>query len=205
MKSGEILYGIGEAIDYAYFPNRSVISMVNVLKDGTMIEVGLIGNEGMAGTSLVVPDRISAHHVVVQVPDAAVRIKAEIFAEAAQRSAELRAHVLRYMQTLFIQTAQTAACNRTHLIVQRLARWLLLVQDRTGTDSFPLTQEFIATMLGVRRSGVSEAASALAAQAAIRYRRGHITILNRMALEEISCECYQTVREEFARVMAKKP
>lgn len=158
LRRGEILYYPKQVIKDVYFPIRSAVSMVNIFENGSMVEVGLIGREDMVGTSLLSGDDISPHQAIVQLADNAWRMKASAFKQEV-RGGELDNVTRRYMQALFTQVAQTAACNRIHPIVERLARWLLLMQDRQDSDTLHLTHEFIATMLGARRAGVSVAAA----------------------------------------------
>jgi CRP-like cAMP-binding protein len=138
---------------------------------------------------------------MVQVPGAALSLPAAILVEALDRTPALKALLLRYMQAFHVQVAQTAACNGCHPVEERLARWLLMTHDRVGSDTFPMTQEFIATMLGVRRAGVSVTAGILQRTGVITYKHGHIAVLDRPGLESTSCECYGTVRRQFERLL----
>lgn len=202
LRRGEILYYPKQVIKDVYFPIRSAVSMVNIFENGSMVEVGLIGREDMVGTSLLSGDDISPHQAIVQLADNAWRMKASAFKQEVR---ELDNVTRRYMQALFTQVAQTAACNRIHPIVERLARWLLLMQDRKDSDTLHLTHEFIATMLGARRAGVSVAAGELQAAEIIRYNRGKVTILDRARMEDASCECYRIVKDEYDRLLGKLP
>ena len=198
---GDILYHPQAAIRYVYFPHRTLISIVNVLKDESMVEMTIVGSEGMLGTALLSGDDRSPHQAIVQVADGGVRMKSQVFKEELKRNKELRRLVLRYSQSLFVQVAQTAACNSLHPIVQRLARWLLMTRDRLDSDTFLLTHGFIALMLGVQRAGVTIAAGSLQKAGTIEYRRGKITILRLNALEEAACECYATIKAETAQLL----
>lgn len=198
---GEILYHPQQRIEYVYFPHKAIVSMVNIMGDGTMVEVGVIGIEGMVGTSLLSGDDKSPHQAIVQIANGGSRMKAEAFKQGITNDSELMSLVLRYVQALFTQVAQTAACNRVHPIVERLARWMLLCQDRMESGSLELTHEFIATMLGARRAGVTIAAGTLQAAGIISYSRGRVIILDRERLEEASCECYRIVKGEYDRLL----
>jgi CRP-like cAMP-binding protein len=198
---GDILYEPQAAIRYVYFPHRAVISIINILKNNSMVEMTLVGSEGMLGTALLSGDDRSPHQALVQVADGGMRMKTRIFKKEFGQNTELRNLVLSYSQALFVQVAQTAACNSLHPIVQRLARWLLMTQDRVGSDPFHLTHGFIATMLGVQRAGVTIAAGSLQKAGLIGYRRGTVSILKRDELEETACECYATIKAETARIL----
>ena len=200
LSSGETLYQEDDSIEYAYFPNLSIVSLVTHMKEGTSVEVGLVGNEGMVGLSVALGDDVAQNHAIVQIADGAMRIDTRELKKELKRGGQLQGLLLRYSLTLLKQVSQTAACNRNHNLGERLARWLLLCQDRVGGDELKLTQEFLAQMLGTRRSRVSEAAIILQHAGLIRYSRGTITILDRAGLEEFVCECYQVVRAEFDRL-----
>lgn len=201
---GEILYSPQRVIQYVYFPHRTLISIINILKNGDNIEIAIIGSEGMLGTSLLSGDAISPHQAIVQIADSLTRMKASAFVKECQENTELREIALRYSQALFIEVAQTAACNTLHPIIQRLARWLLMSQDRLKSDTVKLTQEFISTMLGVQRVGVTLAASKLQKAGIIEYSRGKVKILRRDELEKASCECYATIKAETDRLLLQR-
>jgi CRP-like cAMP-binding protein len=200
---GEILYHQKHRIEYVYFPRYAVVSMVNIFEDGSMVEVGVIGREGMVGTSLLSGDDMSPHQAIVQLANGGLRMKAGVFKRENEGNGEFNNVLRRYSQALFSQVAQTAACNRMHPIVERLARWLLLMQDRIESDTLQLTHEFISTMLGARRAGVTLAAGRLQAANIISYTRGKVTILDQQRLEEASCECHKIVRDEYNRLLGK--
>ena len=200
LRLGDILSRPDEKIEYVYFPHRSTVSLIALMEDGSEIEVGVIGNEGVFGLPLVLVTNSMPFQAVVQIADDATRIKADVFIEEVNRYGRLHKLLLQYAQAFFIQTAQAAACNRLHHLEERLARWLLTCQDRTKSDRLQLTHEFIAVMLGVRRAGVSEAAHRLQAEGLINYTRGSIEILDRQGLEAASCECYTIVKREFDRL-----
>jgi len=198
---GEILYQQKGSINYVYFPRWSAVSMVNIFEDGTMVEVGVVGREGMVGASLLSGDNVSPHQAIVQLADGAWRMKARVFKDELASNGELDNITRRYLQALFSQVAQTAACNRIHPIVERLARWMLIMQDRVESDTLHLTHEFLATMLGARRAGVTLAAGSLQRAMIIKYNRGTVTILDHERLEEVACECHRIVRDEYERLL----
>jgi CRP-like cAMP-binding protein len=200
LRLGDVLSESQELIQYAYFPQGGTISVITVMADGGEVEVGVIGNEGMYGLPLVLGTNSSPLRAIVQLPGMAVRMKADVLKEEAARCGTLQQALLRYGQAFFIQTAQTAACNRLHPLDGRFARWLFDCQDRAKSDELPLTHEFMATMLGVRRAGVSVAANKLREDGLINYTRGIVTIINRDGLEACSCECYEIVKREFDRL-----
>lgn len=200
---GQILHKSEDRIKYVYFPNSGVVSFVAHMREGASIEVGLVGNEGMAGIPILFGDDVSQNEAIVQIADGAMRMKASVLTEELKRDGELEPLLMRYALALMKQVAQTAACNRNHHIAQRLARWLLTCHDRVNGDELKLTQEFIAEMLGTRRSGVSEAAVILQEAGLIRYSRGNIMILDREGLEKSSCECYATVKRTSERLLGE--
>jgi CRP-like cAMP-binding protein len=200
---GDILYKTEERITYAYFPSNAIVSLVANMKDGRSVEVGLVGNDGMVGLSVVLGDDVAPNQAIVQIADGAMRIKASKLREELKRDGQLLGLLLRSTLVRLSQVSQTAACNGSHNVGERLARWLLMCHDRVPGDELRLTQEFIGQMLGTRRSGVSEAAVLLQGRGLISYSRGHITILNRKGLEEFACECYGIVKSEFDRLFDK--
>ena len=194
---GALLSGPTEALRYAYFPAEGFISLI-ANADGHMnLEVGLIGNEGMFSPSSAFGLDVSPLRAVVQGSGGALRMKTADLRRAADVSAPLRDTLNRYLCVIVAGLAQSAVCNRFHMIEARLARWLLMTQDRAHRDELVLTHELLATMLGVRRSGISVAAAALQDSKAIRYSRGTITILDRGRLEAVSCECYGVANEAY--------
>jgi CRP-like cAMP-binding protein len=200
---GETLYEMEGSIRHVYFPNSSVVSLVTHMDEGTSVEVGLIGREGMVGLSVVMGDDVSQNHAVVQIADGAMRMSTAALRAELRHGGKLQSLLLRYSLTLLKQVSQTAACNRNHNMGERLARWLLLCQDRVGGSELRLTQEFLAQMLGTRRSRVSEAAIILQRAGLLCYSRGIITILDREGLEEFVCECYRAVKAEFDRLFSR--
>ncbi|MGI2904018.1 Crp/Fnr family transcriptional regulator [Tolypothrix sp. VBCCA 56010] len=200
----QVLHEVGEPIEYVYFPLRAIVSLLSTMDDGSMVEVGLVGNDGITGIPPVLGDNIATTTATVQVPDSAMRMKASLLKTEFEQGGSLQSLLLRYIQALYAQVSQGAACNRLHRLDERLARWLLIVCDRIQSNELPLTQEFMSQMLGVRRAGVTEAANSLQQAGLIRYTRGKITILNRQKLEAASCECYEIIKGEYARLLGKK-
>jgi CRP-like cAMP-binding protein len=200
----QVLYKVGEPIEYVYFPHRSIVSSLATMEDGSMVEVGLVGNDGVIGIPAALGDNIATTTAIVQVPGSGMRMKASVLKTEFGRGGSLQSLLLRYMQALFAFVSQNAACNRLHQLDGRLARWLLLVYDRVGSNELPLTHEFMAQMLGVRRAGLTEAANSLQQAGLIRYTRGKVTILNREDLEAASCECYEIINGEYARLLSIK-
>ncbi|MBD2127452.1 Crp/Fnr family transcriptional regulator [Microcoleus sp. ZQ-A2] len=200
----QVLYEVGEPIEYVYFPHGGIVSVLSTMEDGSQVEVGLVGNDGVVGIPAALGDNIATATAVVQVPGSAMRMKVSLLKTEFGRSGVLQSLLLRYIQALFALVTQNAACNRLHYLEARLARWLLLVCDRVESNELPLTHEFIAQMLGVRRAGVTEAANSLQQAGLIHYKRGKITILNRKELEAASCECYEIIKGEYARLLSIK-
>jgi CRP-like cAMP-binding protein len=196
---GDIIYRREEVLEYVYFPITAVISLLNDLEDGTGVEVGLVGFEGVAGVSATI-GAIENKIATIQHTGTALRLDANSFRGEFQRGGALHEMVLRYMYALSSQISQSVVCNVRHSVEQRLIRWLLMHYDRVREDSFTLTQEFIAAMLGVRRAGVSEAAKNLQHMGLINYSRGHIHIVDKAGLEQSGCECYGVVSREFERI-----
>jgi CRP-like cAMP-binding protein len=197
----QVLYEPNEPIEYAYFINSGASSMLNLMEDGQTIEAATIGKEGMVGVPLLLGTTQIPLQVLVQIPGDGLRMKAEVFKAEVYWGCPLHTLLLRYMQTLMNQISQTAACNRFHSMEGRCCRWLLMTHDRVESDSFPLTQEFLSYMLGVRRAGVSEVAFTLQRSGLIEYHRGQITIRDRKGLEASACECYRNTRREFERLL----
>ena len=198
------LYRAHKPIEFVYFIETGVGSLVNTMANGEAAEVGTIGNEGTVGLPLVLGDNRAPTSVYVQVPGVGLRIKASLFKKELARSASMRAVMLRYTHAFFNQVAQSAACNQFHSLQQRCCRWLLMTHDRMHSDEFLLTQEFLAMMLGVQRTGVSAAAGALQRAGLIRYKRGTVTIINRRGLIRRSCECYGVSKAEFDRLLGAR-
>ncbi|WP_338421945.1 Crp/Fnr family transcriptional regulator [Nostoc flagelliforme] len=195
------LYLRNQPIEYVYFLNYGIASMLTVLTDGSAIEVATVGNEGMVGLPVFLgADRIPGE-CFIQVPGYGLRMRVDAFKTHVTASSRLHDLLQRYTQGLFNQIAQSAACNRLHSMEERLCRWLLMTADRVETGTFPITQEFLSKMLGVNRSSVSLSASVLQRAGLIKYVRGQMTILDRLGLEATTCECYQVVKAEFERLL----
>jgi CRP-like cAMP-binding protein len=177
--------------------------MLTTVDAGRAAEVGLIGSEGMVGVPMALGIAVSPFRAMVQGKGTAMRMKTGDFRRNFSGSATLRSEVFLFTHLLMIQIAQTAACNRFHVVTQRMARWLLMTRDRVGSDQFGITQEFLAFMLGVRRVGISEAMTGLRKRKLIVYRRGTITILDHAGLAAVACGCYRTVKDAYAEVQAR--
>ena len=199
LSTGTVIYKPLERIETVYFPNNALISSTYSLSNGSSVEIGLIGSTGMIGLPVIFGNNYSHERVVVLVEDGAMKISAEVLKREFERGKELQRLLLMYADNRLQEIIQLTACNRHHVIEERLARWLLTIQDLTQSKELPLTQEFISNMLGVRRSGVTVAAGMLQRARYICYSRGKITILNREALEDKACECYQLFHENFSR------
>lgn len=198
LESAEILYDPDELMQWGYFVESGIVSLVAVMSSGGDVEVGIIGHEGLVGHQIVLDGKRSLRRAIVQVgPVTAYRITAENLRRAHQQLPVLRRRVARYIRGQAEMTAQTAACNSQHEVEARLAKWLLMCRDRMGKDTLPLTQEFLGNMLGVRRTTVTFVAGALSKAGLIKYSRGKITILKSEELEELSCECYRMLKEQY--------
>lgn len=189
------LHEPGEKLRFAYFLNSGLASIVVVTEEGKHVEAGVVGYEGMLGTALAVGLFRSPLREVVQIGGNAFRIPGRVLGATLQGTPELQMRLCRYAVVREMQVAQTAACNRVHDVGQRLARWLLMAQDRVPTGTLPITHDFLATMLGTDRPSVSLAAGALQADKVIRYRRGQVHILNRKRLESLACQCYRVIQQ----------
>lgn len=198
---GDVLSQPDEPMEYVYFPHRGTISLISMMEDGSQVEAGVIGNEGVFGLPVVLGTDSAPFLATVQVADGSSRMGTDAFREELGRDGRLRYLLMRYGQAFFVQVAQTAACNRRHNIDGRLARWLLMCQDRAMSNDLGMTHEFLSIMLGVRRAGVSVAAARLQSEGVIKYKHGHITIVDRKGLELISCECYRVVKKESDRLL----
>ncbi|MGF1591380.1 MAG: Crp/Fnr family transcriptional regulator [Pleurocapsa sp.] len=192
---GEILLKPNQKIESVYFLTQGVVSLISTMQDGSTTEIGLIGTEGMVGTPQFLGDGVlGSSRAEVQIQGEALRIDATALRIEYKRSELLQKLILQYSLSLFNQVSQCAACNNHHTVKQRTARWLLMLDDRLGEETFLMTQQLLSKMLGVRRTGVTEIAKEIQRQGIIDYHRGKITILDRKALEAIACECYQIVR-----------
>jgi CRP-like cAMP-binding protein len=195
----EILYESGEPIEYVYFPNEGLISLLVVMEGETFREVGLIGNEGMLGTAVVLGMNTTPIRALIQMPGSAMRLKAEALRDELKGGGAIQNVLQRYSHALFTQVSQSAACVSSHAVDKRLSRWLMMTHDRAPGDEFEMKHEFMAMMLGVTRSVVTRAAGHLQNEKMIRYTRGQVTILDRSRLEATACECYAVVKAEYER------
>lgn len=193
----DLLQEVGQPIRYCYFPNTAMASILNVMDDGKSVEVGLAGREGFVGLPVVAGFRSSGSRVVCQAAGSAFRIDADDMRKTIRTCPQLTASLLRYSQEATMEVTQIAACNRLHSVEERLARWLLMSQDRIHSERLPLTQEFLSQMLGTRRASVSVAAAILQRAGLIQYNRGHVSVLNRAELENASCECYKVIQRQL--------
>jgi CRP-like cAMP-binding protein len=194
-----VLYEGGEPIRHVYFPDDGLISLLVVMGDGAVREVGIIGNEGMLGTALPLGVKATSTRALVQLPGSAMRMKAGALRGELKRGGALPNGLRRYAQTLFTQVSQSAACVSAHAVDERLARWLLMTHDHAPGDEFEMKHEFLAMMLGVTRSVVTRAAGLLQGEKIIRYTRGRVTILERKRLEATACECYEVLKADATR------
>jgi CRP-like cAMP-binding protein len=200
LKMNRTLHDADEMVDTVYFLEQGVCSHVLTMETGNTVEVGITGRDGFVGLPAVLDAGRSPHRSFMQIPGHGFSVKAKILREQSDASSELRSCLQRAIQGLLVQTAQTAACNRVHELEERLARWLMMCHDRVQSDDLPMTHEFLATMLGTRRSTVTVAAGMLHKAGLIAYSRGHVTIQNREGLRDAACECYQTVYDEYVRL-----
>lgn len=198
---GKVLYEAGSPQPCMYFLRSAVVSMMYTSHNGDCVEIAMIGREGLVGTAVLMDCQSTPSSAVVQVAGEALVLKADIADREFKRGGQFQFMAVRYMQVLLAQMAQTAVCNRHHSVEKQLCRWLLMCHDRIGSDVMQLTQEMIATRLGVRREGVTEAAGRLQELGLIRYTRGRIWIVNRERLERHCCECYGVIRAEYDRLL----
>jgi CRP-like cAMP-binding protein len=201
LAQGQRLYVAHTPIPYVWFIEHGVVSLIRAMQDGTLIEITVIGHEGMVGLPVFLGSESTPSQALVQIPAAGLRMLTTVFRREVRAGTPLHDLLHRYTQTLINQMAQGMVCNRMHSIAQRCARWLLLTHDRADSDQFPLTQQFLAQMLGVRRASVTTVASKLQKAGLIRYSRGIITILDRVGLEAAACECYRIVEAEYDRLL----
>jgi CRP-like cAMP-binding protein len=199
---GEILYEPGQQLLHAYFPTTAIVSLHYVMESGASAETAGVGNEGVVGIALFMGGDTTPSSAVVKTAGHAYRLERRLLKEEFARAGLLQRLLLRYTQALITQMTQTAACNRHHSVEQQLCRWLLSTLDRVPSHELIITQELVASMLGVRREGITEAAGKLQDAGFIRYRRGHISVLNRVGLEAGACECYAVVKVELTRLLS---
>ena len=202
MPLGEVLYEPGEQLQHAYFPTTAIVSLHYVMESGASAETAGVGNEGVVGIALFMGGDTTPSSAVVKTAGHAYRLERKLLKQEFDRAGLLQRLLLRYTQALITQMTQTAACNRHHSVEQQLCRWLLSTLDRVPSHELIITQELVASMLGVRREGITEAAGKLQHAGFIRYRRGHITVLDRSGLETRACECYAVVRNELTRLLS---
>jgi CRP-like cAMP-binding protein len=200
MPLGDVLCESGGRLPYVYFPTSTIISLHYILENGASSEIAGVGNEGMLGISLFMGGESTPSWATVQTAGYGYRMKAALLLQEFNQGGPVQRLLLRYTQVLITQISQTAVCNRHHTIEQQLCRWLLLTLDRLNSEELVMTQELIASMLGVRREGITEAAGKLQQAGIIRYRRGHITVLDQIGLKTHVCECYDVVKKEFDRL-----
>ena len=199
LPQSKVLYEAGAAVHNLYFPNKGMISLLSMNSDGTTIEVGMVGDEGAVGLPVILEIDTTPYGATVQLPAEVIKIKGSVVKAEFNRGGRLNHLLLRYTHVLLTQIAQSVVCNRFHTIEKRLCRWLLIARDRVNSNNLSLTQEIIADMLGISRTGVTMAAVSLQRAGLIRYSRGRIEILNSRAMEAAACECYQVIKEEFDR------
>ena len=202
MPLGESLYESGGQLQHVYFPTTAILSLHYVMENGASAEIAGVGNEGVLGISLFMGGNTTPSRATVQTGGHGYRLKGRVMMEEFNRAGPMMRLLLRYTQALMTQMSQTAVCNRHHSVEQQLCRWLLLTLDRLSSNEFTMTQELIATMLGVRREGITDAAGNLQRAGLIKCRRGHITVLDRSGLESHVCECYAVVKNEFDRLLS---
>jgi CRP-like cAMP-binding protein len=199
---GKMLYEPDEQMQHAYFPTTCIVSLHYVMESGASAETAGVGNEGVVGVSLFMGGNTTSSSAVVQTAGYAYRLERRLLKQEFDRGGALQCLLLRYTQALMTQMTQTSVCNRHHSVEQQLCRWLLLTLDRSPTNELIMTQELVASMLGVRREGITEAAGNLQRAGLISYRRGHISVLNKIGLEAQSCECYAIVKKEMHRLLS---
>jgi CRP-like cAMP-binding protein len=202
LRAGQVLYDAKGDVEQLYFPAGAVLSAVAVMLDGHAIEVATVGNEGVSGLPALAVVATSPHRVFAQIAGDALRVDVVAFHREYERLPKLNEIVTRYEQAFIFQISQCVACNGLHVIVERCCRWLLMTHDRVEGDEMALTHEFLSYMLGVRRSSVTEVLQALQSQGLIRYGKGKICVLDRERLEDLACECYRCVRDEYERLLS---
>jgi CRP-like cAMP-binding protein len=201
MPLGEVLYESGGQLQHVYFPTTAIVSLHYIMENGASAEIAGVGNEGVLGISLFMGGNTTPSRAAVYTGGHGYRLPAQLMMEEFNRAGVMMRLMLRYTQALITQMSQTAVCNRHHSVEQQLCRWLLLTLDRLPSNELTLTQELIASMLGVRCEGITETAGNLQRVGLISYRRGHITVLDRQGLESRACECYHVVKKEFHRLL----
>ena len=203
LERDEVLYITGDQIRYVYFPISGLMSLLATTESGSTVEIAMVGNEGIIGLPVILKNKMIPYEVTVQTATEAFRIKAEDLQEEFDKCEVLHELILRYLNVLIAEIAQSALCHRFHTVEEALGRWLLMAQDRLNTDSLNLTQEIISHALGVPRTGVTMAAGALQRAGLIRYSRGKIMIVDRARLEANSCECFRIIHEELSHFLTE--
>jgi CRP-like cAMP-binding protein len=205
LKRGDVVYRADQEIHHVYFPEEAVVAMVDRMDDGRTVEVGIIGREGIVGINVFLGGVVTPDKAIVQLAGGAMRMRSKDLRKELRFGSPLQRLLLGYARTFLAVISQSVACSQHHSIEQRLARWLLTMNDYAGSREFLMFQESIATMLGVRRAGVTAAAHELQAAGLINYRRGRMSILDRRGLERKSCECYRFIRQQYERLHAELP
>jgi CRP-like cAMP-binding protein len=200
LKLGDVIYESGEKMNYAYFPTTSIVSLLYIMENGSTAEIGVVGNDGIVGTSLFMGGETTTSRAIIQSAGALFRMLSDDLKTEFARGGKFQELLLRYTQALMTQISQTAVCNRLHSIEQQLCRWLLLSHDRLNSDTLIMTHDLISNMLGVRREGITLAAQKLAAKKLITNDRGTMTVIDRPRLEKAACECYSVVNREYSRL-----
>jgi CRP-like cAMP-binding protein len=202
-KLGDVIYESGEKMDYAFFPTTSIVSLLYIMENGSTAEIGVVGNDGIVGTSLFMGGETTTSRAIIQSAGALFRMRADDLKTEFARGGKFQGLLLRYTQALMTQISQTAVCNRLHSIEQQLCRWLLLSHDRVNSDALIMTHDLISNMLGVRREGITLAAQKLAAKKLITNDRGTMIVTDRLGLEKAACECYAVVNREYDRLFGR--
>jgi CRP-like cAMP-binding protein len=205
MRLGEIIHHPGELFQYACFPTTAIVSMLYVMEAGVSAEIASVGNEGVLGISLFMGGMTTTSSAVVQTAGMSYRLKADVLREEFNRGGDTQRLLLRYTQALAVQIGQTASCNRHHSIEQQLCRWLLATLDRLPSADVVMTHELVSGILGVRRESITAAAGKLQRAGVLSYRRGQITVVERLGLEAVVCECYRVVKHEYSRLRLRSP
>ena len=205
LKAGEIIYQADQSIEYVYFPEDAVVAMIDTVEDGSTVEVGVIGHEGMVGINIFLGCLVTPDKAIVQIPGGAMRMKTSDLRKELRFGSPLQRLLLRYTQALLAVISQSVACSQHHSVAQRLARWLLTMHDYAESNEFAMSQASMAAMLGVRRTGITEAAGILQAARLMSYSRGRIRILDEAGLSKKSCECYRFIRGQFDGLLKDVP
>ena len=205
LKRGEIIYQADQRIDHVFFPETAVVAMIDTVQDGATVEVGIIGHEGMVGINIFLGCLVTPDKAIVVMPGSAMRMKTNELRKELRFGSPLQRLLLRYTQVLLAIISQSVACSQHHTVGRRLARWLLTMHDHAESNEFEMPQKSIATMLGVRREGVTEDAGKLQAAGLIAYRRARIQILDETGLKKKSCECYRFIRQQFDGLRREVP